>query len=298
MNPALFHPVFEAFGAETRHAYFVFQWLALFSSAIVVLLVAWRVGLSVRRLLVVTLASFVVGGLTSRIAWFLTVAKVRDLESATGGRPWWEFVQADVLSVWRGGHVYYGGVLGAVATAVLLGRWWWRDDWRAVLPRVVDLTAFSAITITAIGRIGCYFVGCCYGVIDHVHGHVFPGGSAAALELEAQGLVRDSLAPTPPLLPTQLIEAAGAGLLLVGLLIALVTVRPRPGVLAQVGFGLAAVLRFGVEFFRFDLRGGAGPFSTSQWIALVVLALVSGWAVWARVPEPASSAASPAGAIS
>jgi len=34
-------------------------------------------------------------------------------------------------------------------------------------------------------------------------------------------------------------------------------------VLAQVGFGLAAALRFGIEFYRFDLRGAAGPFSTS-----------------------------------
>jgi len=53
-------------------------------------------------------------------------------------------------------------------------------------------------------------------------------------------------------------------------------------VLAQVGFGLAAALRFGVEFYRFDLRGAAGPFSTSQWIALLVLGVVAASAVARR----------------
>lgn len=63
-----------------------------------------------------------------------------------------------VLAVWEGGLTFYGGVLLAVS----VGFWF---IWKSHLPiwRTADLIAPAFAMGIAIGRIGCFLNGCCFG---------------------------------------------------------------------------------------------------------------------------------------
>ena len=67
------------------------------------------------------------------------------------------FVQ--VLKIWEGGLAIYGGVIGG-AVGVGLFCLIHKKNFFAV----ADIAACSLILGQAIGRIGCFFAGCCYGI--------------------------------------------------------------------------------------------------------------------------------------
>jgi phosphatidylglycerol:prolipoprotein diacylglycerol transferase len=69
------------------------------------------------------------------------------------GRPWFEAFQ-----VWRGGLVFYGGLIGGTLAAMLRLKWLRLPMWR-----VGDCLAPGIAMGHAFGRIGCLFNGCCYG---------------------------------------------------------------------------------------------------------------------------------------
>ncbi len=64
----------------------------------------------------------------------------------------------EIFMVWKGGLVYYGGLIGASLACVLYVR-------RKKLPlwKVADIVAPSIALGSALGRVGCLLNGCCYG---------------------------------------------------------------------------------------------------------------------------------------
>ncbi|HEY0709651.1 MAG TPA: prolipoprotein diacylglyceryl transferase family protein, partial [Polyangia bacterium] len=60
--------------------------------------------------------------------------------------------------IWEGGLVFYGGVIGAAAFAFWFAR---RKRWS--FPMLADAAAPALAAGHAIGRLGCYAAGCCYG---------------------------------------------------------------------------------------------------------------------------------------
>lgn len=138
----------------------------------------------------------------------------------------------DWLSLVRGGFVYYGGVLGGAAGAI----WWARRKGFPVLAFGDACSPGMGFSL-AIGRLGCWLNGCCYGR---------PVAWGLRVPELADGLARH---------PVQLYEAAGA--LAIGL--ALLKARPREPARHGATFGLFlaayAALRFGLEFLRDDPRG-------------------------------------------
>jgi phosphatidylglycerol---prolipoprotein diacylglyceryl transferase len=62
------------------------------------------------------------------------------------------------LGIVQSGGTFYGGVLGAIAVAVIYG-------WRAKMPALALLDTYAAGLPLghAIGRLGCFMAGCCYG---------------------------------------------------------------------------------------------------------------------------------------
>ena len=62
------------------------------------------------------------------------------------------------IDIRRGGLEFLGGVIGA--TVALLGMLWWR---RASVRLYFDILAPSLMWGLALGRIGCFFNGCCFG---------------------------------------------------------------------------------------------------------------------------------------
>lgn len=159
------------------------------------------------------------------------------------------------LKVWEGGLVYYGGFLGGVIALVVFVR-------RKNIPFLVlsDALVAPLLLAQAIGRLGCFAAGCCYGrPTDSMWGVVFTHAEALAPRF-----VR--------LLPTQLYASVG-NFLLFWAALRLTALSPRRGVVTAlylVGYG---AVRFVIEFFRGDDRGAfVSGLSPAQWISLAAIA--------------------------
>ncbi len=85
----------------------------------------------------------------------------------------WELYSDDpgrILAFWRGGFAFHGAVILAVPAAVLHA--WFR---RIPLGKLMDLFIPYITVGYGIGRLGCFFNGCCYGhVTDVPWGLVYP----------------------------------------------------------------------------------------------------------------------------
>ncbi len=182
----------------------------------------------------------------SRILFVLT-----DLH-AFAARPW------DAFAIWKGGLVFYGGLIGAIPVGI-----WYLKRHRLPLWKTADIMAPSIALAHGFGRIGCFFAGCCYGVPCH-------------LPIAITFTNPHSIAPTGiPLFPTQLTESGGE-FLIFGILLLLRRYKKFDGQLFWLYVPLYATLRFIIEFYRGDAIRGVyfhGLISTSQIIAIGMFAL-------------------------
>jgi len=168
----------------------------------------------------------------------------------------------------RSAGVYYGGLGLAVLAGVVYVR-------RQGLPlgKVADLAAPALSLGQAIGRIGCFLAGCCYGrACDLPWGVTFRDPRAADLTGVPMGV---------SLHPTQLYHATAD---LVTLAVAMLLMKRRrfDGQVFWTWLLLYAALRAIVEHWRGDLARGVffdGRLSTSQIISIpiVVLSAVMLW---------------------
>lgn len=96
-----------------------------------------------------------------------------------------------VIDLTRGGMEFYGGLIAATLCAVL----WISFVERVSLRWYLDIVAPSVMVGLAIGRIGCFMNGCCYGSTCNLPWAVqFPLGSSASGE-QWQGRLPDSGIP-------------------------------------------------------------------------------------------------------
>jgi phosphatidylglycerol:prolipoprotein diacylglycerol transferase len=65
---------------------------------------------------------------------------------------------AEIFEIWKGGIVFYGGLMGSSLASYL---YWLRR--RFPLRPMLDVIAPSAALGLALGRLGCFLNGCCYG---------------------------------------------------------------------------------------------------------------------------------------
>ena len=174
--------------------------------------------------------------------------------------------------------VFYGGFLASVIASVIVMRryklpWW----------RTADAFAPGIAIGQAIGRLGCFSAGCCWGKpttawcgvhfsekgreytqVPTVVAHLADPIQQNVWSERLGGL----LAPVK-LHPTQLYESA---VMIVVFLVLLVMFRRRRfhGQVILAYAILYAVARFVIEFWRDDPRGEVGWLSTSQFIAVVL----------------------------
>lgn len=153
----------------------------------------------------------------------------------------------------RSGFIFYGGLLGGLGGGLLYIR-------RARLPlwNTLDLMAPYISLGHAIGRIGCFANGCCYGKeAPYPWGIMFPPESPAGFTGH-------------PVIPIQIYSS----LMLLTIFLILGRVRERkhfPGQVFLLYLLLYGTGRFIMEIFRGDPRGNVGPLSTSQFISLLVI---------------------------
>src|SRR5712692_1847648 len=182
----------------------------------------------------------------------------------------------ELLTLARSGGVFYGGLILAVAVALIYIR-------RIGLPlwTTCDVFAPGIALGHVIGRFGCLFAGCCYG-----RPTTLPWGITFRDPFAAANV------GTPlnvPLHPTQLYEAGVEGLILAVLLTTERKGRPFSGRTFWLYMLLYAISRFIIEFYRGDERGTVGMFSTSQFISLLLAPLAIVMLVYLSrrtTPEP------------
>ncbi len=152
----------------------------------------------------------------------------------------------------RSGFVFYGGLFGGVIAGLCVVK-----KHGLSIPKIGDGMAPALALGLFIGRIGCFLAGDDYGIPSRVPWAVTFTDP-------------ESLAPLGvPLHPTQLYLSFN-GLFLFTILNFQLRRRAFPGQILSLFFILYSSTRFGWEFLRGDPRGSYGPFSTSQWISLLV----------------------------
>jgi prolipoprotein diacylglyceryltransferase len=186
------------------------------------------------------------------------------------------------------GRAAYGGLLFAVGAAALYLR-----SVREPLAPFFDRVAVGAGLTFALVRTGCFLAGCDYGVpTAHLWGIRFPPGSLAALDHVRRGFVPRG-APSLPVHPTQLYEAA-LGLLAAALAAVPLARGRRDGRAFAVFLGVYAAGRFAIEFLRGDQdRGRAFGLSTGQWVSIAIAASLASRALgkWSGGKHPGSTSA-------
>lgn len=157
----------------------------------------------------------------------------------------------DVLGTIFGGQVFYGGLIGGLIAAYI----YLKKTKKDIALYAYIITPFIPL-FHALGRIGCFLAGCCYG-IEMEHGITF---HHSTIEM-ANGV---------PRLPIQLIESA-CNFALFGILLYLQKKGKCKKSLLFVYLLSYSVIRFIDEFFRGDdYRGFIGPISTSQFISVLI----------------------------
>jgi phosphatidylglycerol---prolipoprotein diacylglyceryl transferase len=175
---------------------------------------------------------------------------------------------ARIFKFWEGGFVFYGGFIGAVVATYFFIKWrqesfWeWADFYAPVL-------AFGY----AIGRLGCFFNGCCYGGLCDLPWAVeftspgLPGGLRHPTQLYATFFELVVLFVLLRL--EKKWRGAGAGAEVPSSHIA--SVLP-PGTLFCAWLLLHSIGRLFMEHFREDFRGPELGLSVSSWFSIALFA--------------------------
>lgn len=175
---------------------------------------------------------------------------------------------------WAGGLTYYGGFILAVATVLFFcKRWKW--SFLSFSDMISPMVALGV----AFGRLGCFLAGCCFGKVTDVpwaiqfpkysdawrhHRELFPNELAEQTKVLGESM-------SLPVHPTQLYELFGCVAIFIFLWKFRKKIQFRGQSLALLLI-LYGVLRFIIEFFRDDDRGGY-LLSTSQWISIPLVIL-------------------------
>jgi phosphatidylglycerol:prolipoprotein diacylglycerol transferase len=164
--------------------------------------------------------------------------------------------QIFTMATLQAAGVFHGGFIVALIFAYVYLRY-------AKLPilKTMDIFAPGIAVGQAIGRLGCFAAGCCWGRACYLPWGVrFRSDFAAPVPLDK------------PLHPVQLYESA-ADLLIFFFLYRQIGKAHRSGQVIGMYLVLYSTARFIIEFFREHEQALVGPFSITQWIALALFAL-------------------------
>ena len=183
----------------------------------------------------------------------------------------------EIIRVDRGGLIYYGGLIGA-GVAI----WWFARRRKQRMFDLLDLVITSVPLAHALGRIGCFLNGCCFGTRWAGPWAIrYPADSHAWCDHVNAGLLSRFQPHSLPVHPVQLYEA-GLNLLLFAALVWLYRHRRVQGVVVSSYLLGYPLLRFGLEFLRGDARTVLGPFSAAQWISIGLFAAGCVLMAWTR----------------
>lgn len=168
---------------------------------------------------------------------------------------------------WTFGSVnFLGALIGGFASFLILMKYFYKDD-NKDMRKIANTVITGVVLAHAVGRIGCFCAGCCFGVpTESFLGVVFPFGHA------------HTEFPGETIFPTQLFEAGFLFVLFI-LLNKVSAFKNKEVETYLVGYGL---WRIAIEFIRGDDRGVLLPLfhteynvfpTPSQLISLVMITL-------------------------
>ncbi|MCE5300762.1 MAG: prolipoprotein diacylglyceryl transferase [Spirochaetia bacterium] len=180
---------------------------------------------------------------------------------------WWPYFSkhiGEIFMVWEGGLVFYGGLIGAfIASAA------WVRYKKLDLMELGDICMPFLALSHAIGRFGCFFNGCCYGVESQKYGMIFP-----------------SIGDNIPHLPVMLYESALNLLNFIILILFFRNKSRRDGDVMFLYFVNYGIIRIIMELFRGDPeRGFFFGLSTSTLISIGVLLFGVAGMLYLRVKD-------------
>jgi len=169
----------------------------------------------------------------------------------------------ELLKLQQTGLVFYGGLIFATVAAIAFFKWK-----KISIPLMLDIIAPSLALGQAIGRIGCFMSGCCYGE---------PSLVAWAVKFPNLDHLRH---------PTQIYESLAA----FAIFLALIWFRKRRTGVGQVAWlyvAMYASARIAIEFWRGDNPDVLLGLTISQVLSLVALVgiLPIGYFVWFSKPK-------------
>lgn len=171
----------------------------------------------------------------------------------------------DIIAIWKGGLIFYGGLLGGGIGTYALARYR-----KMNILRLADCLAAPLAIGVAIGRIGCFLYGCCFGIASN---------SFFALHFPGNGLAGRYI-------PTQLIEMVW-GFAMFGAIYFWLERKyefKSDGSIFLIYLLMYSAGRFLVEFARYTNWHLFGVFSAAQLIS-VAIAGASLYLIIRRVQE-------------
>ncbi len=187
----------------------------------------------------------------------------------------------EIFEIWKGGIVLYGSILGGTVAFFL-----YRLARPFPLRPMLDVVAPSLALGIAIGRLGCFLNGCCYGDACRLPWAIrFPRHSPAWEAEMARGLIPPDAPASLPIHPTQLYSTID-GLVILVLLSAYFPLRRRDGQVMGLMMLTYPLTRFLVEHLRNDEGAWAYGMTISQIISVgVFVAGLGYWAYLRTLPE-------------
>lgn len=142
---------------------------------------------------------------------------------------------AEIVRIDHGGLVFYGGFICTIICIIV-----YCVRMKFSMIKVMDITVPGLAIGHAMGRIGCFLNGCCYGTpTKFPWGVIYPAGSAPAMKY-----------PCVPIHPVQLYEAGGN--ILIGAVLFYFAGRLKPGQNLSLYLCFYGTFRFLNEFARGD----------------------------------------------
>lgn len=171
----------------------------------------------------------------------------------------YDFIETGKFSLKNAGITFLGGLIGGTATFLSVTFYNVRRDeeLKKSLPVIFELAPCAICLAHALGRLGCFFAGCCYGEItDSVFGVKFYGESVKRH-------------------PTQLYEAIFLFIMFAVTSFLYFKDYRLSFVSYLMGYGL---FRFIIEYLRDDYRGSSlvSFLTPSQFISILMIALGAG----------------------
>jgi len=235
------HPVLFKIGSITIHTYGVFVALGIFSAISVAIRLASREGISSSIISDMCFWMIIWGIIGARFVYVLMNIS------------YYLKFPLEILELWKGGLVFTGALISACLVAGVYVKKYSLNFWI-----IGDIIAPSAALGQAVGRIGCFMAGCCYGKITHIPWAV---------------TFRDPYCLAPlnvPLHPTQLYHCFACLIIFFSLLL-LWKHKSFDGQVFLWYLLMHSLQRLIIEKFRGDLQPILGNMTLTQFISIVVL---------------------------